>query len=230
MVAVTAVVAALCVACGETASDIPPPAVDIAPTETEDGTPATGETDSPSTGADEVRPTPEPSAFCEVTRTYFEACGNEGELTCGASGFDAWCTANDALNSEAFRQAETSCLTTKNCDGRLRRDCDYTFYGTLKPTTAQKALVTSYCKTCAPNDVSGCQKRSVTYDKKAGIQSVPDIFIAAWELSDALVKDITAQCTGSALGVDETRLATCADEFAKCAGDLFLDRVPDCTK
>jgi hypothetical protein len=55
---------------------------------------------------------------------------------------------------------------------------------------------------------------------------VPDIFIAAWELSDPLTSDIDTKCTGSALdgGAD----AGCVRAFADCAGGLYIDRLPNC--
>lgn len=222
---------ALVLACGETTGDIAAPDARDGDANGTVGEPSSPDGKDGSTSTpEETKPTETSPAFCDVTRTYFEACGNESDLNCGAAGFDAWCSANDALNSEAFRQAETKCLTTKNCDGRLRRDCDYSFYASVKPTVAQKSLVAAYCTTCFPDDVASCTKRSTVYDKQAGIEAVPDIFVAAWELADPLVAEIEAACTGAALGVDEKEPLKCPKAFAACAGNLFLDRVPDCSK
>ena len=171
----------------------------------------------------------DPKTTCEITRAYGEACGSDSDLNCGASGFDAWCEANDkAINSEAFRRAQALCLTESNCDGAKRRDCEYKHYNEETPTASQKALVAAYCETCAPSDVAGCTKRSTTYDPTKGIKSVDDIFIAAWELTDDIVDEIKTQCTGATdAGSD---VATCAKTFANCAGDIYLARLPDCPK
>lgn len=170
-------------------------------------------------------------SLCEKTRAYVERCGGEGELNCGASGFDAWCAANDqAVNSDAFRRAEEKCLGPDlACDANARRDCEYRSYGTETPTSAQSALVDAYCKTCEPGDVAGCTTRSTVYDPAAGPKSVSDIFIAAWELRDSIVDSIRTKCTGAALdaGADG---AACAAAFASCAAEPYLDAVPDCAK
>ena len=172
-----------------------------------------------------------PKTTCEITRAYVEACGSDSELNCGASGFDAWCEANDkAINSEAFRRAEALCLTEDNCDGAKRRDCEYKQYNEETPSSSQKALVSAYCETCAPSDVAGCTTRSTTYDPTKGIKSVDDIFIAAWELADDVVDEIKAQCTGAATTDAGSDVAACAKAFANCAGDIYLARLPDCPK
>ncbi len=172
-----------------------------------------------------------PKTTCGITRAYVEACGSDSDLNCGASGFDAWCEANDkAINSEAFRRAEALCLTEDNCDGAKRRDCEYKHYNEETPSPSQEALVAAYCQTCDPSDVAGCTKRSTTYDPAKGIKSVDDIFIAAWELADDVVDEIKTQCTSAAATDAGTDVAACAKAFAGCAGDIYLDRLPDCPK
>lgn len=165
---------------------------------------------------------------CQITRAYVEACG--ADLTCGPDDFDAWCEAADkAINSEAYRRAEAQCLTPDNCDGTKRRDCEYRSYGSAAQTDAQKALVAAFCQTCEPGN-AGCAARVTTYDVVAGPAAVTDEFIAAWELGDALTDEIRTKCTGAALdaGADAGDAAACAKAFAGCAGDLYVDRLPDC--
>jgi hypothetical protein len=170
-------------------------------------------------------------SLCAKTRAYVERCGGDGALNCGTDGFDAWCAANDqAVNSEAYRRAEEKCLTADlACDAKARRDCEYRSYNGETPTAAQSAVVDAYCSTCEPGDVAGCKTRSTTYDPAAGPGSVGDIFIAAWELRDAIVDAIRTKCTGAALdgGADS---AACAKAFADCAAEPYLDAVPDCPK
>lgn len=172
-----------------------------------------------------------PKTTCEITRAYFEGCGNEGDLNCGANGFDAWCEANDdAINSDAYRRAEALCLTQDNCDGKKRRACEYEHYNDETPTASQKALVDAYCETCEPSDVAGCTERSTTYDEAKGIDSVPDIFIAAWEFADEAVDEMKTKCTGAAAADAGSDVAACAKAFANCAADVYLGRLPDCPK
>ncbi len=167
---------------------------------------------------------------CEITRAYFEGCGNAGELNCGADGFDAWCAANDTtINSATYRRAEALCLTQDNCDGKKRRACEYAHYNDEPPTASQKALVESYCATCEPSDVAGCTSRSTAYDPAKGIDSVDDIFVAAWELSDDVTDEIKTKCTGAAAADAGADAAACAKAFANCAADVYLDRLPDCS-
>jgi hypothetical protein len=166
---------------------------------------------------------------CELTRAHFEGCGNEADLNCGDQ-FDAWCSANDtAINSGAYRRAEAACLTSDNCDGAARRDCEYRHYNDETPTASQKALVAAYCEVCEPGDAAGCTKRSTTYEPAKGINSVGDIFIAAWEFGDAIVDEMKTSCTGPAAdpGTDTT---SCAKAFANCTAEVYLDRLPDCPK
>lgn len=179
---------------------------------------------------------PAPST-CELTRAYVTACnklqpdGGE-ELTCGEAKFDAWCDLNDkAINSASYRRAEAMCLTTKNCDGLARRDCEYRTYATATPSTAQKAVVAAYCQTCEPGDPAGCATRKTVYDPAKGPKSTDDVFVAAWELNDALDDDIRTKCTGAALDAGAgPDAATCLKQFANCAGGIYIDRLPDCPK
>ena len=172
-----------------------------------------------------------PKSTCELTRAYFEGCGNDTDLNCGASGFDAWCDANDkAINSEAYRRAEAACLTQDNCDGKDRRACEYEHYNGETPTTSQSTLVAAYCETCAPSDVTGCVERSTKYDPSKGIETVADIFIAAWEFADTIVDEMKTTCTGAAVTDAGSDPAACAKAFASCAADVYLTRLPDCPK
>jgi hypothetical protein len=169
-----------------------------------------------------------PKSTCELTRAYFEGCGNDGDLNCGASGFDAWCDANDkTINSAAYRRAEAACLTQDNCDGKDRRACEYEHYNDETPTASQTALVAAYCETCEPSDVAGCTERSTKYDAAKGIETVADIFIAAWEFADAIVDEMKTSCTGAATDAGSDS-AACAKAFASCAADVYLTRLPDC--
>jgi hypothetical protein len=166
------------------------------------------------------------AAVCAATREHKIRCAGEDELDCGSARFDEWCAEKDRkLNSEAFRRAETSCLPTVSCDTKARQDCEYKSYAGQTQTAAQKALVEAYCATCEPSDTAGCATRAITYDQAAGPDEVTDIFVAAWELSDAIVDEIRTKCTGSALadGPD-----ACSERFASCAAGPYLDAVPDC--
>lgn len=164
---------------------------------------------------------------CEITREYIATCG--GDLTCGASKFDAWCAQNDkVINSEAYRRAEALCLTKANCDPDLRRDCEYKSYASATATAAQKAVVAAYCQTCEPSDPTGCATRKTTYVPAAGIKSVDDVFVAGWELADPIADEIRTKCTGSALDAGGGDAAACLKVFANCAGGVYVDRLPDC--
>lgn len=197
------------------------------------GTPPEAGADAP---ADTTRPTgdgsPETDAAdggpstCALTRAYVVTCASEKELNCGPNGFDAWCRANDlAINSDAFRRAEAKCLTPDKCKPTDRRDCEYRSYATATATTAQKQLVAAYCATCEPGQAD-CAARHTTYDPAAGPKSVDDLFVAAWELSDPLVDEIRAKCTGSDAGDPDA--GACMRAFAQCSGDVYLARLPDC--
>ena len=172
------------------------------------------------------------ASTCSVTRTYLTECNKlapDGgdELTCGDGKFDAWCELNDkAINSAAYRRAEAQCLTTKNCSGLVRRDCEYRSYATATPTTAQKAVVAAYCATCEPADTT-CPARKIAYDTAKGTTSTDDVFVAAWELSDTLDDLIRTSCTGSALDAGGGT-AACLKAFGNCAGGIYVDHLPDC--
>jgi hypothetical protein len=177
------------------------------------------------------------ASTCEITRAYTIACHTDPDagdpLTCGAAKFDAWCAANDkAINSESYRRAEALCLVKKNCDGLDRRDCEYRSYATAKPTNAQKQVVAAYCQTCEPGDPTGCVTRKTQYDPQLGPKSTDDVFVAAWELSDTLDDEIRTKCTGAALdagAVDAgADAAPCLKAFANCAGDIYVNALPDC--
>ena len=178
---------------------------------------------------------------CEVTRAYTVDCSvgsDAGDpLTCGAAKFDAWCALNDqAINSDAYRRAEATCLTRVNCDGVARRDCEYRTYAMATPTTAQASLVAAYCQTCEPMDTAGCAKRKTTYDPSKGPSSTDDVFVAAWELNDTLADQIRTTCTGTALDggvasqVDAGAANPCLKAFGNCAGDIYVNALPDCPK
>lgn len=170
----------------------------------------------------------EAESTCEITRRYTVACG--GDLNCGAAKFDAWCAQNDAvINSASYRRAESLCLEKTNCDPDKRRDCEYKTYATATPTTAQKAVATAYCQTCEPTDTSGCVTRKTTYDSSKGIKSVDDVFVAAWELADPIDDEIRTKCTGAVLDAGPaTPDGGCLKAFASCAGNVYIDHLPDC--
>lgn len=211
---------------------------EIAPPDTSETKPATSDTPAsaePREESDSGTAAPEkPKTVCETTRAYFESCGNPDDLMCGTAGFDKWCAFNDAtINSAALRRAEAACLIPQNCDGADRRACEYAYYSdNEKLTTSQKALVSAYCRTCEPDDVDACSKRSTTFNKKRGIDEVPDIFIAAWELADSVVDEIKESCTGDGFGEHSGHSgpSSCSQAFAKCAGDIYVNRMPDCPK
>jgi hypothetical protein len=177
------------------------------------------------------------ASTCELTRAYTIACSvgmDAGDpLLCGAAKFDAWCELNDkAINSESYRRAEAMCLTKKNCASFDRHDCEYRSYLTATPTTAQKQVVEAYCQTCEPGDKAGCITRKADYDAVVGPKSTDSVFVAAWELSDALDDEIRTKCTGAALdagAIDAGADASpCYKAFDKCAGDIYVGALPDC--
>lgn len=164
-----------------------------------------------------------PRTTCEVEHDYATACNTLDDLTCGADMFDAWCAGEDPLiNSDAYRLGEAMCLTAANCDADARHDCQYRSYPTRTPTAAQKSLVLAYCTQCAPSDVAGCQTQSIAYNAPA---DATDIFIAAWELSDALVDEIRTTCTGL---TDAGAPTNCAKAFSDCSGNIYVNHLPDC--
>lgn len=182
------------------------------------------------------------TSTCELTRAFILDCnlGSDAgdQLTCGAAKFDAWCALNDqAINSEAYRQAEALCLTHANCNGTARSDCEARNYAKATPTTAQNNVVAAYCQTCEPADPAGCATRETTYDPSKGPNSIDDVFVAAWELNDTLADQIRTKCTGTALdGGIEAQLDAggvanpCLKAFGSCAGDIYVNALPDCPK
>lgn len=174
--------------------------------------------------------------LCARTAAYEIGCGRASGLTCGDAGFSAWCAQNDKIvNSAQFDKAELGCLTMANCAATPRHDCDYRAYGSDSLDTAQANMVKAYCQTCEPLDVMGCTKRQTTYDPKAGPDSVSDVFVAAWELSDSLVDQVRTKCTGAALdaGADastDAGITACAKAFSNCSGGVYVDALPNCPK
>ena len=84
----------------------------------------------------------------------------------------------------------------------------------------------AYCAQCEPSDTAGCATRAIAYDSSAG---ATDLFIAAWELSDALVDEIRTQCTGVAdSGPGDGGADACAKAFGDCSGGIYVDHLPDC--
>ena len=180
------------------------------------------------------------ASTCELTRAYKIECNigsDAGDpLTCGDPKFDEWCALNDkAINSESYRRAEALCLVKKNCKLYDRYDCEYRSYATAKPTTAQTQVVAAYCQTCEPTDTAGCITRKTEYDPGLGPNSTDSVFIAAWELNDTLDDKIRTKCTGTALDAGVAAAldaggdaAPCFKAFDKCAGDIYIDALPDC--
>ncbi len=174
--------------------------------------------------------------LCGKTAAYEIGCGRGANLTCGDAGFSQWCAQNDTIiNSAQFDRAELGCLTQANCDQTKRHDCDYRAYGNASLDTAQTDLLAAYCKTCEPADASGCAARQSSYDPKAGPDSVSDVFVAVWELSDSLATKVHDRCTGFALdaGVDASAdggVAACAKAFSNCSGGVYVDALPNCPK
>ncbi len=165
-----------------------------------------------------------PKTTCSITLAYYEACNNTGELPCDQPNFDAWCAKNDETNSDAFRRAEATCLSTDNCDANKRRDCEYAHYNDEALTHSQSELVSAYCTMCEPSDPSGCKTRATHYDTTA---TVGDVFVAAWEFSDAIVDEMRTKCTGLDGGVDA---GGCAKAFGSCTADVYFAHLPDCPK
>ena len=175
------------------------------------------------------------ASLCELTRAYVTECNKDrpdgGEqLTCGSAKFDAWCASNDmVINSAAFRRGEASCLTQANCDPDKRSDCRYKTYASATPTAAQQQVAQAYCQTCEPADQTGCVTRKTTYKSALGPSSTDDVFVAAWELTDALDDEIRTKCTGAALDAGVSPDAGgCLKQFASCAGGIYIDHLPNC--
>lgn len=172
-------------------------------------------------GGEEAAADAAPVDVCEAERASAFACDVAGSLTCGADGFVAWCRERTTkVDSAARERALAACLPGSSCDSNAFKACVYAREAKDAATDAQKRLVASYCATCAPSDAT-CASKAVRYD---GPKNVTDLFLAAWELSDALTTKITDECTGGALDGG----ADCARAFAVCAGDRYIDALPAC--
>jgi hypothetical protein len=160
-------------------------------------------------------------AWCSALGSKMDRC--DGKRECGAK-FSEWCSTQSSTNSKTFEQADAICLA-ESCDVKLRSQCRYRVYGTpgLGLTSAQVALVKSYCASCSPGDVR-CETALTAYSPATGT-NVSDAFVAAWEFSDALTDAITLKCTGAALKSDA---GSCEKAFASCATDVYLDALPNC--
>lgn len=180
--------------------------------------------DDSSTGYD-------PSKVCAQELAYLQACGVEAkDVNCTATGFEAWCKENQTkVDSEQRARARAQCLVAPNCASRDRNACIYDVYNTLTLGPAQQKLVADYCQTCEPG-VATCTTTKSRYDSSAGPASVDDIYIAAWELAEPLVNEIDRKCTGAAFADAGADAGTCAKRFAACAGDVYVDALPDCPK
>lgn len=177
------------------------------------------------------------ASTCAITRAYVLACNADepdagDPLNCGAAKFDAWCDANDkAINSESYRRAQAQCLTGANprCESNGRKDCEYKTYAAATPTAAQKQLVAAFCQLCEPTDAVDCATRKTAYDPVKGPSKVDDVFVAAWELNDTLADAIRAKCTGGTVdGGSGADVGACTKQFGICAGDIYIDALPDC--
>ena len=121
------------------------------------------------------------------------------------------------------------CLSQANCDPVARSDCRYKTYASATLTAAQTQVAQAYCQTCEPADPTGCFKRKTTYYSALGPKCTDDVFVAAWELTDALDDEIRTKCTGSAVDAGAMPDAGgCLKQFANCAGDIYINHLPDC--
>lgn len=217
-------------ACSSSSSDPAPLAAPASPASTSDA--AAGSPTKPTPGADSgtasdaapdasadacVDTTPSP--FCKAFEDYVKACSFMPSLTCnGDCSFHHLCNAFDTqINSATRSAAQIACLTAANCDGAKLRDCAYQKYGDHPQTSAQAALVSAYCSTCAAADPM-CTTTAIAYDADAGAFAVANIFTAAWEFTDAVTSKIKSQCTGGAL--DQTSAGTCDAAFGNCVAKV----------
>jgi hypothetical protein len=164
-------------------------------------------------------------SWCDELRVYQAQCNN-GTIECDAN-FPTWCAAQSKTNSKIFEDADLICLPKVGCKSSDRNDCRYRLYDASKLTAVQNQLLEAYCQTCSASDVAGCKTKALAYDPSKGPDSVDDIFVAVWEFSDSLTDVIRTTCTGAALVIDG---GTCADAFANCAADPYLNAMPDCPK
>ncbi len=186
---------------------------------------STAKTDSSTTTGDSSAPF-DPSKVCAQELAYLNVCKKPVEC---AANFEAWCKTNQAAtDSEQRVRAKAACLDVTHCDKASRDDCIYKSYNTQKLSANQQKLLDDYCATCEPG-VSSCAQKYV-YSETKGPDSVDDIYIAVWELSDALVTQADQKCTGPAVADAGSDAGTCARRFAVCAGNLFVDALTVCPK
>lgn len=195
---------------------------------------ATPPTDS-SAGGDAARADAaasfDPAKVCAQELEYFTACkAPPNDINCTAAKFEAWCTLNQAATDSAQRvRARAACLDAKHCSPSSLKDCLYKSYNTQQQTPAQAKLVADYCATCEPGDAR-CTTQRIAYDPAKGPNSIDDLYLAAWELSEALTVAIDQKCTGPAIADAGADAGTCEKRFGSCAGSLFVDALPDCPK
>lgn len=143
-------------------------------------------------------------------------------MSCGEEGYVAWCHASDVAVDSAQRIAgRLACLDVdEHCDPDDRKQCIYGTYQSASLSSAQQTMLTHYCAACEPADPAACEART-----KAALHD-DTIFLASWELAEALVTKIDAEC------IDGTMTpADCAEYFDLCAGDIYIDAlVEDCPK
>jgi hypothetical protein len=190
---------------------------------------STSKTDSSTTTGDSAAPF-DPSKVCAQELAYFNVCKKSPtDINCTAAGYEAWCKINqDATDSEQRVRAKAACLDVSHCDKASLADCIYKSYNTQKLSANQQKLLTDYCATCEPG-VASCAQKYV-YSETKGPDSVDDVYIAVWELSDALVTQADQKCTGPAVADAGSDAGTCARRFAVCAGNLYVDALPACPK
>ncbi len=163
-------------------------------------------------------------SHCETYQAYTQGCGDTPNC---ADKFLAWCALAEPTESAQLHAARLRCMTQDNCVPKVRHACEYDTYAESSLSTAQRGLADAYCATCEAGDVAGCVARSVTYDAAKGPDGVSDIFLGVYESSDALATQMKTKCTGASLSFDA---GSCPRAFALCAGNLFVDSLPDCPK
>ncbi len=216
--------AAAAIACNSDTVDIP--GADAAPDAPPEARAPAG--DAGDAGGD--APAEDSGSACAAELAHAQACNKTADLNCGVGGFVAWCKNTEiTTDSDQRRRARAKCLTRDNCDGKKLKECIYRSYGAEQLTPAQRKLVEGYCATCAPGD-GQCFARETTYPEALGPDGVTDVFLAAWELGEALTRKIEGQCTGRSLADAGPDAGTCAKRFGNCAGGLFIDSLPDCPK
>ncbi len=207
----------------EDASTTTVPRTDAAPPPVDSGPSVDARTDGPASF--------DPSKVCAQELEYFAVCKTPpNDINCTATKFEAWCTLNQAATDSAQRvRARAACLDAKHCTSSVLKDCLYKSYGTQQQTPAQAKLVADYCATCEPADAT-CATRKIAYDAAKGPSSIDDVYLAAWELSEALTVAIDQKCTGPAIADAGADAGSCQKRFGNCAGSLFVDALPDCPK